>query len=132
MITVTLDGSTIPHDIKIKFKAAKILLLPASEGTGIIAGGTIRKVLELAGVKDILSKSLGTTNKVNNTKATFLALSKLQETPFMVRKAEAKKAAREASKPVPKENKAEAPKQAVKKAPENKENTDEKKEVTKK
>lgn len=116
MITVILDGSTIPHDIKLKFKAAKILLLPASEGTGIIAGGTIRKVLELAGVKDILSKSFGTTNKVNNTKATFEALKRLKNTPYMDRKAQAKKAAKEADKPVPAEKvpaaKVETPKTA--------------------
>jgi len=92
LAVITLDGSTIPHDIKIKFKAAKILLLPASKGTGIIAGGTIRKVLELAGVKDILSKSYGTTNKVNTTKATFEALKKLRATPYMEKKAAAKRA----------------------------------------
>lgn len=91
LITVVLDESTIPHDVKIKFKAAKILLLPASKGTGIIAGGTIRKVVELAGIKDILSKSFGTTNKVNCTKGTFEALKKLRSTPFMEKKAQAKK-----------------------------------------
>ena len=91
MITVPLDGSTIPHDIKIKYKSSLILLLPAAPGTGIIAGGTIRKVLELTGVKDILSKSFGTTNKVNNTKGIFEALKKLRETPFMIaRRASAK------------------------------------------
>lgn len=91
MITVPLDGSTIPHDIKIKYKSSLILLLPAAPGTGIIAGGTIRKVLELTGVKDILSKSYGTTNKVNNTKGIFEALKKLRETPFMIaRRASAK------------------------------------------
>ncbi len=91
MITVPLDGSTIPHDIKIKHKSSLILLLPAAPGTGIIAGGTIRKVLELTGVKDILSKSYGTTNKVNNTKGIFEALKRLKETPFMIaRRASAK------------------------------------------
>ncbi|NIA01765.1 MAG: 30S ribosomal protein S5 [Nitrospirae bacterium] len=89
MITVPLDGSTIPHDIKNKYKSSIILLLPAAPGTGIIAGGTIRKVLELAGVKDILSKSYGTTNKVNNTKGIFEALSKLRKTPFMEKRANA-------------------------------------------
>ncbi len=91
-IQVILDDVTIPHDIKVKYKAARLLLLPASPGTGIIAGGTIRKVLELAGVKDILSKSLGTTNKVNTTKATVEALKKLRTTPFMEKKAAAKRA----------------------------------------
>ncbi|MFH1533435.1 MAG: 30S ribosomal protein S5 [Nitrospirota bacterium] len=92
MITVPLDGSTIPHDIKNKYKSSIILLLPAAPGTGIIAGGTIRKVLELTGVKDILSKSYGTTNKVNNTKGIFEALSKLKVTPFMEKRANAKRA----------------------------------------
>lgn len=92
MITVPLDGSTIPHDIKNKYKSSVILLLPAAPGTGIIAGGTIRKVLELTGIKDILSKSYGTTNKVNNTKGIFDALSKLKKTPYMEKRA-AKKAA---------------------------------------
>jgi small subunit ribosomal protein S5 len=88
LLQVKLDGVTIPHDVKIKYKSAKILLLPAAPGTGIIAGGTIRKVLELAGVKDILSKTYGTTNKVNNTKAIFKALQSLKNTPFMKFKAE--------------------------------------------
>ncbi len=86
MIQVNLDGSTIPHDIDIKLKSSKIRLIPAAPGTGLIAGGTIRKVLELAGVKDILSKSYGTTNKVNNTKATFEALRRLRKTPRMQRR----------------------------------------------
>lgn len=82
---IILNGTTIPHDIKIKHKASRILLMPASPGTGVIAGGPIRKVLEIAGVKDILSKSYGTTNKVNNTKATFEALMRLRTTPWMTR-----------------------------------------------
>jgi small subunit ribosomal protein S5 len=98
MITVVLDGSTIPHDIKNKYKSSIILLLPAAPGTGIIAGGTIRKVLELTGIKDILSKSYGTTNKVNNTKGIFEALGKLRKTPFMEKKAAAANKAREASR----------------------------------
>ncbi|MFH1284262.1 MAG: 30S ribosomal protein S5 [Candidatus Peregrinibacteria bacterium] len=86
LISIPLDGSTIPHDIRIKLKASDILLMPAAPGTGIIAGGTVRKVLELAGVKDILSKSFGTTNKVNNTKATYEALKQLRVTPRMSRR----------------------------------------------
>lgn len=92
LIKVPLDGSTIPHNIKFKFKAAKLLLLPAVPGTGLIAGGTIRKVLELAGVKDILSKSFGTTNKVNCSKVAFLALQHLTPNPRMLKnKTEQKK-----------------------------------------
>ncbi len=97
LLKVNLDESTIPHQIKIKFKAAKILLLPAVPGTGLIAGGTIRKVLELAGIKDILSKSYGTTNKVNCTKATFEALKRLVPNPKMLKKAKEK--AKEKTKP---------------------------------
>lgn len=113
MILVVLDGSTIPHDIKIKYKSSKILLLPAAPGTGLIAGGTIRKVLELAGIKDILSKSYGTTNKVNNTKGTFEALKGLKETPKM-----AKEAAKKAEKKASAAAKAKAPKPAPEVAPE--------------
>lgn len=86
IFTVKLNETTIPHDVRIKYKASKILLMPAAPGTGVIAGGPIRKVLELAGVKDILSKSFGTTNKLNNTKATFEALKLMKTTPFMERK----------------------------------------------
>lgn len=102
MTLIKLDGSTIPHDTKIKYKAARILLMPAVPGTGLIAGGTIRKVLELAGVKDILSKCYGTTNKVNNTKATFKALSELRETPGMTKRAEEARKKAAASKPMSK------------------------------
>lgn len=87
MITVNLDGTTIPHDIDFKYKSSRIILMPASSGTGIIAGGPLRKVLELAGVKDILSKSLGTANKVNNTRCVFEALKILRKTPGMDRRA---------------------------------------------
>ncbi len=80
---VVLDGNTIPHDVTIKHKSSKIRFIPAAPGTGIIAGGPIRKVLELAGVKDILSKSYGTTNKINNTRATLEALRKMRVTPMM-------------------------------------------------
>jgi small subunit ribosomal protein S5 len=78
LITVPLDGATIPHEIEVKMGAAKILMRPAAPGTGIIAGGSMRSVLELAGVKDILTKSLGTPNKTNVARATILALSKLR------------------------------------------------------
>jgi len=86
MITVLLDGTTIPHDVYIKFKTSKILLMPAAPGTGIIAGGSIRKLLELAGVKDILGKALGTNNKVSNAKATIELLRLLRSTPVMEKK----------------------------------------------
>ena len=128
MLTVNLDGSTIPHNIKIKYKSSKILLLPASPGTGLIAGGTIRKVLDLAGVKDILSKSYGTTNKVNNTKATYEALKLLKETPRMIRreKEKAKKkaeAAKQSKAPEKTANKPEDKAKTATKEPEAKAKT---------
>lgn len=78
IISVKLNGSTITHDIEVKYNASKILLKPASEGTGVIAGGSVRPVLELAGVKDILTKSLGSNNSSNVVRATMKALSMLK------------------------------------------------------
>ena len=77
LVTVSMNGQTLPHDIEVKFGGAKVLLRPASAGTGLIAGGAVRAVLELAGVKDVLAKSLGASNAVNVTKATFKAISML-------------------------------------------------------
>lgn len=70
---------SIPHKVQAKFKSAKILLIPAGKGTGIIAGGATRKVAELVGIKNILSKSFGSSNKINCVKATFKALLSLRE-----------------------------------------------------
>ena len=78
MISVPLKDRTIPFDIIGKYGAGKVLLKPASEGTGVIAGGPIRAVLEVAGVGDILSKCLGSNNPHNSVKATMNALSRLQ------------------------------------------------------
>lgn len=78
MIEVPLANTTIPHQIQVESDGAKVFLKPASEGTGVIAGGTVRSVLEAAGVKDILTKSLGSSNKINNAYATIKALSELQ------------------------------------------------------
>ncbi|MFC1954161.1 30S ribosomal protein S5 [Chloroflexota bacterium] len=78
LIKVPLAGTTIPYGVKVKFGAAQVLLKPAAPGTGIIAGGSVRAVLEAAGVKDVLTKSLGSSNRINVAKATMLALSKLK------------------------------------------------------
>ena len=79
LIEVRLKGTTIPHEIEFKYGAAKILLKPAAAGTGVIAGGSIRAVLESAGVKDVLTKSMGSSNRINVARATLLALKNLKD-----------------------------------------------------
>jgi small subunit ribosomal protein S5 len=74
VFVVPLINGTIPHEITVKFGGAKILLKPATEGTSIVAGGSIRSVAELVGITDLLSKSLGSSNKVNSVSATIKAL----------------------------------------------------------
>ena len=78
IIEVKRKGSTIPHDVEVKFNASRVLLRPASEGTGVIAGGSARPILELAGIKDILTKSLGSNNSANVFLATLKELSMLK------------------------------------------------------
>lgn len=78
LIKVQLAGTTIPYEVRAKFGAAEVLLKPAAAGTGIIAGGSIRAVLEAAGIKDILTKSLGSANRINVAQAALLALSRLK------------------------------------------------------
>ncbi|HEY6736753.1 MAG TPA: 30S ribosomal protein S5 [Candidatus Saccharimonadia bacterium] len=90
MVTVNLKEGTIPHEVEVRFAGARVLLKPASAGTGVIAGGAVRNVVEVAGIHDLLTKSLGSSNKVNNAYATVMALSQLKAAP-----AKAKKAAKE-------------------------------------
>src|SRR5207249_11309802 len=78
LFTVPKHGTTITHEVLGVFGAARVLLRPASEGTGVIAGGGVRAVLELAGIRDVLAKSLGTTNPINMLKATVHALKSLR------------------------------------------------------
>jgi small subunit ribosomal protein S5 len=117
LIEVPLYQNTIPHRIQVKYKASKILLIPAGAGTGIIAGGAARKVIELSGVKNILSKTIGSTNRLNNSKATFEALKALRPRIDHT-KGKKEDEAKEEAKPEAAEKKAPAKKtEAKKKAP---------------
>ena len=77
LVKVPMNGQTLPHDIEVKFGGARVLLRPASVGTGLIAGGAVRSILELAGIQDVLAKSLGASNASNVAKATFKAIAGL-------------------------------------------------------
>ena len=78
LITVSLKGTSIPHEAIGRFGTGKVVLLPAPEGTGVIAGGAARAVLELAGVRDIRTKSYGTSNRINMVKATLEGLKQIR------------------------------------------------------
>jgi small subunit ribosomal protein S5 len=79
MVKIPLAGTTIPHEVIAQFGAAKVLLKPASPGTGVIAGSGVRAVVEAAGIRDILSKSLGSSNMLNVIRATVEGLSQLKD-----------------------------------------------------
>jgi small subunit ribosomal protein S5 len=78
LIRVPMQGTTLPHEMLVQFRAARVLIKPAPPGIGLIAGGGVRAVLEMAGVKDVVAKSLGSNNPVNVVKATMLALSRMR------------------------------------------------------
>ena len=98
IIEVPIIEGTIPHEVNIKFKSAKIMIKPAKHGSGIKAGGVVRIILELAGIKDAVAKILGTNNKVNNAKATVMALNS-----FLPKAAKDAKPVKKEVKPVKKE-----------------------------
>jgi small subunit ribosomal protein S5 len=77
IIRIPMVGTTIPHEVRVSFAASRVLLKPASQGTGVIAGGAVRAVVEAAGIRDILAKTLGSTNPVNVTRCTIEALRSL-------------------------------------------------------
>jgi small subunit ribosomal protein S5 len=97
LITVQMAGNTIPYEVTAKFGAAQVLLKPAAPGIGIIAGGSVRAVVEAAGIKDILTKSLGSANKANVAKAVMLALSSLKDPKKELAKRKGEAAPQEAS-----------------------------------
>ncbi len=78
LITVPLRRDTIPHEITVKYKSARVMLRPAKIGTGIIAGGPVRMVLEMAGVPNVVSKILGSSNKINNVRAVLSAFGRMK------------------------------------------------------
>jgi len=77
LITFPTEGTTIPHEVIVDWDGAKVLLRPAPRGAGVIAGSRVRAVLEMAGIKDVMAKSLGSNNPINQVKATFKALIEL-------------------------------------------------------
>ncbi|PCI24091.1 30S ribosomal protein S5 [Candidatus Peregrinibacteria bacterium] len=90
VLTIPLtDNLSVPHEVRVKHKAAKILIMPAGEGTGVKAGGVVRKILDLAGVHNVLSKRFGSTTRLVNAQATMIALAELRAKPKKkVKKAE--------------------------------------------
>lgn len=110
LVTVPIFEDTIPHAVTYKFKASKVFLLPAPEGKGVIAGGAVRKVLELAGIKNVLSKMHGSRNKLNSVYATMECLKALQNrAPIATKDETAEAPAEDAKAEAPKAEKAKSP-----------------------
>ena len=84
MVTLPLINGTIPHQVSIKYKSSSLLLRPAKPGSGVIAGGAVRSVMELSGVKNVVCKMLGSNNKVNNVKAVFAAFRSMKSKKDMM------------------------------------------------
>ena len=101
VVRVPLIGTTIPHEVQVVYGASSVLLKPASQGTGVIAGGSVRAVLESAGVRDILSKIHGSTNPVNVTRATIEALRSLHSAEELGARRGVKLVSRIAGQPAP-------------------------------
>jgi small subunit ribosomal protein S5 len=99
IIKIPMVGTTIPHAVNVEFAASKVMLKPASQGTGVIAGGSVRAVLEAAGVRDILSKIYGSTNPVNVTRATLEALRGLHSAEELSQRRGVKLASRISGQP---------------------------------
>lgn len=96
LIRIPMNGTTLPHPVLVEFGAAKVLLKPASPGTGVIAGGGVRAVLEVAGVRDVLAKSLGSNNPINVVSAAIKGLSQMRDPKAELAR---RKAAQEAPEP---------------------------------
>jgi len=96
LVTVPVVNETIPHEALAKFGASMVLLKPAAQGRGMIASGTVRTVLELAGIRNVVSKSLGSQNRTNVARATILALASLRSSEHVVEEREAEATAMEA------------------------------------
>lgn len=91
LINVSIVNETIPHDLNIYYKSAHIMLKPAPKGSGVIAGGAVRLVMGLAGVKNVVCKMMGSQNKINNVHAVFKALQSFRKQPLYVRQLKEKK-----------------------------------------
>lgn len=98
LITLPLNGETIPHDSEVKFSGARVLIKPAAPGTGIIAGGVVRQIIGVTGIRNLLTKSLGSTNKVNIAYATIEALKSLVPREEWLSAKPAKKAVKKEAK----------------------------------